>query len=104
MKTKGVFLERAMGIELHPKSLSLTETRCYQPLRESIVAKCCQTGPTHQVGLLLDGPLLPARHPRARGTNFSEFQLIFSNRLPRGGNEALTLAMASRSSPVLQKE
>src|SRR5437773_7534028 len=35
-------LERAMGIELHTKFLSLTETRCYQPLRESIVAKCCQ--------------------------------------------------------------
>ena len=31
-----------MGIELHPKFLSLAETRCYQPLRESIVAKCCQ--------------------------------------------------------------
>ena len=28
-----------MGIELHPKFLSLTETRCYQPLRESSVAK-----------------------------------------------------------------
>ena len=25
-------LERAMGIELHPKFLSLTEARCYQPL------------------------------------------------------------------------
>ena len=33
-----------MGIELHPKFLSLTEQRCYQPLRESIVAKCCQIG------------------------------------------------------------
>lgn len=32
-------MERAMGIELHPKFLSLTETRCYQPLRESSVAK-----------------------------------------------------------------
>ena len=32
-----------MGIELHPKFLSLTGTRCYQPLRKSIVAKCCQT-------------------------------------------------------------
>src|SRR5215475_13655376 len=31
-----------MGIELYPKFLSLTETRCYQPLCESIVAKCCQ--------------------------------------------------------------
>jgi hypothetical protein len=31
-----------MGIELHPKFLSLAETRCYHPLRESIVAKCCQ--------------------------------------------------------------
>jgi hypothetical protein len=31
-----------MGIELHPKFLSLTGTRCYQPLCESIVAKCCQ--------------------------------------------------------------
>jgi hypothetical protein len=28
-----------MGIELHRKFLSLTETRCYQPLCESIVAK-----------------------------------------------------------------
>jgi hypothetical protein len=35
-------MERAMGIELHPKFLSLTGTRCYQPLCESIVAKCCQ--------------------------------------------------------------
>ena len=35
-------MERAMGIELHPKFLSLAETRCYQPLCESIVAKCCQ--------------------------------------------------------------
>jgi hypothetical protein len=34
----GGFLERAMGIGLHPKFLSLTETRCYQPLGESIVA------------------------------------------------------------------
>jgi hypothetical protein len=33
-----------MGIELHPKFLSLTEPRRYQPLRESIVAKCCQIG------------------------------------------------------------
>jgi hypothetical protein len=31
------FLERAMGIELYPKFLSLTETRCYQPLREPIL-------------------------------------------------------------------
>jgi hypothetical protein len=31
-----------MGIELHPKFLSLTGTRCYPPLSESIVAKCCQ--------------------------------------------------------------
>ena len=31
-----------MGIELYPKFLSLAETRCYQPLCESIVAKCCQ--------------------------------------------------------------
>jgi len=31
-----------MGIELHPTCLSLTGTRCYQPFRESIVAKCCQ--------------------------------------------------------------
>ena len=31
-----------MGIELHPKFLSLTETRCYPPLCEPIVAKCCQ--------------------------------------------------------------
>jgi len=35
-------MERAMGIELHPKFLSLTEQRRYQPLPESIVAKCCQ--------------------------------------------------------------
>jgi hypothetical protein len=34
-----VFLERAMGIELHPKFLSLTEPSCYQLLREPIVAK-----------------------------------------------------------------
>ena len=32
-----------MGIELHPKILSLTEPRRYQPLRESIVAKCCHS-------------------------------------------------------------
>ena len=31
-----------MGIELYPKFLSLTGTRCYHPLCESIVAKCCQ--------------------------------------------------------------
>jgi hypothetical protein len=31
-----------MGIELYPKFVSLTETRCYPPLCESIVAKCCQ--------------------------------------------------------------
>jgi hypothetical protein len=31
-----------MGIELYPKFLSLAETRCYQPLCESIVAKCYQ--------------------------------------------------------------
>ena len=31
-----------MGIELYPKCLSLAETRRYQPLCESIVAKCCQ--------------------------------------------------------------
>jgi hypothetical protein len=37
-------LERAMGIEFHPKFLSLTEPRRYQALRESIVAKCCQIG------------------------------------------------------------
>jgi len=35
-------LERAMGNELYPEFLSLAETRCYQPLWESIVAKCCQ--------------------------------------------------------------
>jgi hypothetical protein len=35
------FLERAMGIELHLKFLSLTETRCYPPPREAIVANCC---------------------------------------------------------------
>jgi hypothetical protein len=38
MESSG-FLERAMGIELHPKFLSLTETRCYPPLCESIVVK-----------------------------------------------------------------
>ena len=32
----------AVGIELYPKLLSLAGTRCYQPLHESIVAKCCQ--------------------------------------------------------------
>src|SRR5258707_13851128 len=32
-------MERAMGIELYPKFLSLAETRRYQPLYESIVAK-----------------------------------------------------------------
>ena len=31
-----------MGIELYPKFISLAETRCYQPLCKSIVAKCCQ--------------------------------------------------------------
>jgi len=31
-----------MGIELYPKFLSPTETRCYQSLPESIVAKCCR--------------------------------------------------------------
>ena len=31
-----------MGIEFYPNFLSLAETRCYQPLRDSIVAKCCQ--------------------------------------------------------------
>jgi hypothetical protein len=30
--TSRFFLERAMGIELHPKFLSLTETGCYLPL------------------------------------------------------------------------
>jgi hypothetical protein len=35
-------MERAMGIELYPKFLSLAETSCYQPLCEPIVAKCCQ--------------------------------------------------------------
>ena len=39
MNQLGDFLERAMGIELHPKFLSLTGTRCYQPLRKPIVAK-----------------------------------------------------------------
>jgi len=34
-------LEQAMGIELHLKFLSRTETRCYPPLREAIVANCC---------------------------------------------------------------
>jgi len=37
-----------MGIELHPKFLSLAETRCYRPLRESImpnVAKNPFAGP-----------------------------------------------------------
>jgi|SRR6516225_3787026 len=34
---------RAMGIELYPKFLSLTETRWYQPFRGAIVAECCQT-------------------------------------------------------------
>jgi len=37
-----VKLERAMGIALYSKFLSLAKTRCYQPLCESIVAKCCQ--------------------------------------------------------------
>ena len=32
------FMERAMGIELHPKFVSLTKPRRYQPLPESIVA------------------------------------------------------------------
>ena len=36
-----------MGIELHPKFLSLTEPRRYQPLRESIVAKCCHVESQH---------------------------------------------------------
>ena len=30
------------GNRIVPKFLSLAETRCYQPLCESIVAKCCQ--------------------------------------------------------------
>jgi hypothetical protein len=42
-------MERAMGIELHPKFLSLTKPRRYQSLSESIVAKCCQS--ETQVGL-----------------------------------------------------
>jgi hypothetical protein len=39
-----------MGIELHPKFLSLTEPRRYQPLRKSIVAKCCNArgGPSRR--------------------------------------------------------
>jgi hypothetical protein len=57
------FLERAMGIELHPKFLSLTETRCYQPLCESIVAKCCQkakdAGSSLALRLIAPGVLVP---------------------------------------------
>src|SRR5215469_5497482 len=41
------FMERAMGIELHPKSLSLAGTRCYHPLHKPIVAKCCQIVSPH---------------------------------------------------------
>ena len=41
-----------MGIELHPKFISLTEPRCYQPLCKSIVANCCQLLP-RQGGLVL---------------------------------------------------
>lgn len=60
------FLERAMGIELHPKFLSLTETRCYQPLRESIVAKELPKTKRGKVGVTTlsthpRGPSVPSR-------------------------------------------
>jgi hypothetical protein len=48
-------MEQAVGIELYPKLLSLAGTRCYQPLRKSIVAKCCQERST---------ALPPGRPPR----------------------------------------
>ena len=46
-----------MGIELHPKFLSLTETRCYRPLYESIVAKVLPKNST--LGLLEQSRRLP---------------------------------------------
>jgi hypothetical protein len=63
------FLEWAMGIELYPKFLSLAETRCYQPLRESIVAKCCQKcecRPVSGLQFAINQLASAARHKRLR--------------------------------------
>ncbi len=58
-----------MGIELHPKFLSLTGTRCYQPLCESIVANCCQKETRHGLPRVNwshlgqnDGPIIALRN------------------------------------------
>jgi len=37
-------LERAMGNELYPEFLSLAETRCYQPLWESMLPNVAKAG------------------------------------------------------------
>ena len=113
-------MERAMGIEFHPKFLSLTGARCYPPLPQAIVAKCCQNDLTIFLSPWdpdshadLDGRSLSAQSdmdfnwmiPQARLRNLQN-RLGFTVTLARqaGGNDSLRQPEQALTESKLEKE